>query len=53
MVLQLIAKLFGGRIKSSKKRERVWKSINFLKKLFSFNKKVFFLAKNKVCVDEP
>ncbi len=41
--LQLIAKLYGGKIKSSKKRREFGRALIFQKKKISFNKKIFFL----------
>ena len=48
--LQLIAKLFGGKIKSSKKEENLEEHI-FLKKKSLLTKN--FLSKKRFCLDEP
>ena len=48
--LQLIAKLFGGTIKPSKKKERIWKSILNKKKLILAYKKLF--KNKKISLDE-
>ncbi len=48
--LQLISKIFGGKIKTSKKKKRIWKSYIIQKKRFNFNKELFKNKKN--CLDE-
>ena len=48
--LQLIAKLFGGKIKHSKKKKRIWKSLFNKKKIILINKKFYKFF--KLCMDE-
>ena len=49
--LQLIAKLFGGKIKSSKKRREFGRAFLLKKKKLIINKKIF--NNKKICMDEP
>ena len=49
--LQLIAKLFGGKIKPSKKTREFGRAFLFKKKIISINKKLF--NHKKICLDEP
>ena len=49
--LQLIAKIFGGKIKPSKKRREFGRAILYKKKSSLLIKN--FLKKKKICLDEP